>query len=218
MAGYLSALLSKEKLEKSRGNHKIAIVAAQEYPDMNNIIVPGFEEGAKDADADCQVEFRIVGNWYDASKSSDIASSLYREGVDVILPIAGGANQGVISAAQDLGFYVMWFDDSGYERAPGYIAGSAIMKQDLLAYNEVLAWIKTTEQNNDNSLNEDNSLNGDNYFFGKTKTVGVKEGYVDFDDLNSLYIKTVPENIRAAQEEMLKALRSGDKTLSATSN
>lgn len=205
MAGFLAALLSKEKIENSQGNHKIAIIAAQEYPDMNNIILPGFKEGAKDADPECKVEFRIVGNWYDATKSSDIASSLYRDGVDVILPIAGGANQGVLSAAQDLGFYVMWFDDSGYERAPGFIAGSSIMKQDLLAYNQVLAWIKSTEVKNENKT--------ENSFFGKAKLVGVKEGYVDFDDSNPLYIKTVPSNIREIQAEMLKALRSGEKIL-----
>ena len=34
------------------------------------------------------------------------------------MPISGGANQGVLAAAKELGFYVSWFDNNGYSKAP----------------------------------------------------------------------------------------------------
>ena len=47
LAGYSSGLFTK--------THKLALVAAQEYPVMNNIIFPYFEKGAKAADSAASV-------------------------------------------------------------------------------------------------------------------------------------------------------------------
>ena len=60
------------------------------------------------------------------------------------MPIAGGANQGVLSAAQETGFYVAWFDDNGYAKAPGYVVSSSVMAQERLAYEKTKAWIDGT--------------------------------------------------------------------------
>ena len=153
---------------------KIALIAAQEYPVMNEIILPAFEEGAKAADSGVSVEFRIVGNWYDASKSADIARSLYEEGVDVILPISGGANQGVISAAQSLNFYVTWFDNNGYDKAPGLVISSMALEQKKLAKEMVSAYLE------------------DKLEFGTAKTVGIKDGYITFVKDDPVYRQNIP--------------------------
>src|SRR5574344_1135412 len=111
LTGLIAGLMSK--------THKIGLLAAQEYPVMNNVILPGFTQGAKAADAETSVDFRIVGNWYDASKGAELAAAMNSAGCDVILPICGGASQGVISAANERGFYITWFDNNGFEKAPG---------------------------------------------------------------------------------------------------
>jgi simple sugar transport system substrate-binding protein len=64
MAGHLAALAS---LETAGAAKTLGLVAAQEYPVMNNVILPGFIEGAKAVDPDFNVDFRIVGNWFDAA-------------------------------------------------------------------------------------------------------------------------------------------------------
>ncbi|MBR1911565.1 MAG: BMP family ABC transporter substrate-binding protein, partial [Treponema sp.] len=89
LSGYIAGLYSK--------SHKIALVAAQEYPIMNTILYPYYAKGAADAIKDTTCDFRIVGNWYDAAKGAEITDALVSTGVDVILPICGGASQGVIS-------------------------------------------------------------------------------------------------------------------------
>ena len=126
LTGYIGGLMSS--------SHKLGLIAAQEYPVMNNIIWPYFEKGARDANSASTVAFRVVGNWYDANKGAVLADSLYSEGVDVILPICGGASQGVINSAVNNNFYITWFDNNGFDKAPGNIISSTVMLQQELSF------------------------------------------------------------------------------------
>ena len=83
LTGYIAGLMSK--------SHKVGLIAAQEYPIMNNVLLPYYSLGAKAADKNTSVDFRIVGNWYDASKGAELTDAMCAAGVDVILPICGGA-------------------------------------------------------------------------------------------------------------------------------
>ena len=183
LTGYIGGLMSS--------SHKLGLVAAQEYPVMNNIIYPYFEKGAKDANASSSVAFRIVGNWYDANKGAMLADLLYGEGVDVILPICGGASQGVISSAVNNNFYITWFDNNGFDKAPGNIISSTVMKQ------QELSAIMTSD-----------FLNGKTAW-GTAKMLGVKEGFVDFVQDDALYIKTVPQDVRAKMAALVDDIKSG---------
>ena len=187
LTGYIGGLMSK--------SHKLGLVAAQEYPVMNNIIWPSFEKGAKDADPSSTVAFRIVGNWYDASKGAMLADILYGEGVDVILPICGGASQGVITSAVNNDFYITWFDNNGFDKAPGHIISSTVMKQ------QELSAIMTTE-----------FLNGKTGW-GTAKMLGVKDGFVDFIQDDPLYVSTVPANVRSKMAALVDSIRDGSLTI-----
>lgn len=187
LTGYIGGLMSK--------SHKLGLIAAQEYPVMNNIIYPYFEKGAKDAAAGTSVEFSIVGNWYDANKGAMLADILYDQGVDVILPICGGASQGVINSAVNNGTYITWFDNNGFDKAPGTIISSTVMKQ------QELSQIMTSE-----FLNKKTS-------WGTAKMFGVKDGFVDFVQDDPLYEKTVPANIRGKMAELVEAIKSGNKVI-----
>ena len=187
LTGYIGGLMSK--------SNKLGLIAAQEYPVMNNIIYPYFEKGAKDANASSTVAFRIVGNWYDANKGAMLADILYGEGIDVILPICGGAAQGVITSAVNNNFYITWFDNNGFDKAPGNIISSTVMKQ------QELSSIMTT-----------NFLNGKTEW-GTAKMLGVKDGFVDFVQDDLLYISTVPSTVRSQMAELVDSIKSGEITI-----
>lgn len=189
MAGYIAALVSTSDMKNANKERKIGLIAGQEYPDMNNIILPSFISGAKAVSEDMEVDFRIVGNWYDASKGAELASSMYNDGVDVIMPVCGGANQGVITAAKENNFYLVWCDNNGYSRAEGLVVGSAVVEQEALAYEKVTEFINGT-------LTE-----------GKAEILGMKEGYIKFITDDPLYLSTVPLTIREKQEEMLNKIK-----------
>ncbi len=183
ITGYIGGLMSK--------SHKMALIAAQEYPVMNNIIFPYFEKGAQAADSSTSVDFRVVGNWYDAIKGAEIADAVAKVGVDVILPICGGASQGVIASAVNNGIYITWFDNNGFEKAPGTIISSSVMEQEKMSYNVTKEFIDGKTP------------------WGSAKMVGIKEGFVDFVQDDPNYIKAVPENIREKMSNLLADIRSG---------
>ncbi|MCR4742991.1 MAG: BMP family ABC transporter substrate-binding protein [Treponema sp.] len=182
LTGYIAGLMSK--------THKVALIAAQEYPVMNNILYPYFEKGAKAANPLTSADFRLVGNWYDATKGAEIADSLISKGVDVILPICGGASQGVIKSAVEHNIYITWFDNNGFAKAPGRIISSTVMEQKKMAYEVTVEYIKEETE------------------WGKADMVGLEKGYIDFvqDDLN--YIQTVPEKIRNAMSSLISDIKN----------
>jgi riboflavin transport system substrate-binding protein len=194
MVGYLAGLASAGKLDGKGASHKAGFIMAQHYPSLDTLIEPGFAKGLKAADPSAVLETRVLGNWYDATKASELAKSLFDAGAAAILPIAGGAAQGVVSAAKAKGRYVVWFDDdSGYRLAPGTVIGCAVLRQERLVYERVKALL---------SQGESSAL------YGKADIVGAKEGYVDFAADNPAY-KGLPAAARAALDAEVAKLKSG---------
>ncbi|MCR4901132.1 MAG: BMP family ABC transporter substrate-binding protein [Treponema sp.] len=187
LTGYIGGLMSK--------SNKLGLIAAQEYPVMNNIIYPYFEKGAKDAVPASTVDFQIVGNWYDANKGAMLTDILYDKGVDVILPICGGASQGVINSAVDHGIYITWFDNNGFDKAPGTIISSTVMLQRELS-----------------AIVTKDFLNGKTEW-GTAKMLGIKDGFVDFVQDDENYISTVPANIRSKMADLVSSIKEGKTTI-----
>lgn len=188
ISGYIAALMSK--------NHKVGLIAAQEYPIMNNVLYPFFAKGANDAVSGTSTDFRIVGNWYDGSKGAEITYAMYDNGIDVVLPICGGASRGVISAATEKGMYLTWFDENAFNKAPGTIISSCLIKQDVAAKELTLQFLDGKIQ------------------WGTSKTVGLKEGYVDFVQDDANYISTVPETVRTKMATLVENLKNGTLNIS----
>ena len=189
LAGYFAGLLARQK--SPAGEVTVGLVAGQEYPDMIRSIRPGYLQGAQAAAGDAVLDFRVVGNWYDAGKGAELARDIYRGGAAVILTIAGGANQGVVSAAQDSGNAVVWFDSSGYDVAPGTVLGSTRIELDRAAYEKTSAAIRGELP------------------FGSAETVGIAEGYIDFVTEDPAYREYLPASLREKLESHLADLAAG---------
>ena len=189
--GYLAGLITTSKIPHSNDAKRIGFIAAQEYPLLSRHIVPGFLDGARRVDPDIELDFRVIGNWYDANKAADLSDAMVNAGVDVFSSIAGGASQGLIRTIKERGAYMVSFNINEYSQAPGYIVGCGIMRQKKLV-KEILG----------------NVLAG-KIIYGTTKTVGVKEGYLDFISDDSGYINYVPAEIRRQFESFMDDLRAG---------
>ena len=201
LTGFISALVStanSQDMKFANKDKKIALIAAQEYPVMNNIILPAFIQGAKTAVKDISVDFRVVGNWYDASKGAEIAKSLYQNGVDVILPICGGAAQGVISAAKEHNFYITWFDENGFNKAPDYVVASTEILQQEVAKTVTMLFL-------------DNKID-----FVSPVTFSMKDGIVHFVTNDPLYYATVSQDIRDKVFQEYQKILKGELSFSMT--
>lgn len=189
--GALAGLLAAEKKAKPQ----LGLIVGQEYPEMNNAIKPGIEEGLKSVLPAGKVEFRVVGNWYDASKGEQLAQSLFSAGTEVVLTIAGGANQGVVTAAKAAQKKVLWYDTNAYDQEKGVIVGCGQIRQDKAAEEKVSAFLNGTLE------------------FGKPQVVGVKEGYIDYLNQDPLFVAAVSPQVREKFDTIFADLKAGKITL-----
>ncbi|MDR2134818.1 MAG: BMP family ABC transporter substrate-binding protein [Treponema sp.] len=189
--GYLAGLITTSDMSGGNASKRIGFIAAQEYPLLSRHIVPGFLEGARRADSQISLDFRVIGNWYDANKAAELASSMIDSGVDVFAVIAGGAAQGVIRTAQDRGAYVVFHNTNEYGLAPGVIVGCGIMEQKKLT-EEILSDVLAGKIR-----------------YGTCVTIGVKEGYLGFIADDPGYYDHVPAPVREKFDSFMKDIRAG---------
>ncbi|MDC7246068.1 MAG: BMP family ABC transporter substrate-binding protein [Sphaerochaetaceae bacterium] len=189
--GYLAGLVTASDMEFANENLKIGFIASQEYPLLNNHILPGFLDGARLVNKDIELDFRVIGNWFDANKASDLASSMIDGGVDIFAVIAGGAAQGVFKTVTQKGAYVVFHDKNEYSAAPGYVVGSGSMEQKKLVM-EILSDV----------------VNG-TVEYGKATVVGLEEGYIGFHFEDPLYVSSLPQDIRDEFASFMERLRNG---------
>ena len=193
--GYWAARISSSKLAHANPQFVLGLVAGQEYPVMNNEILVGFRDGAQAVNPAFRVDFRVLGNWYDAAKAESLARDLIANKADVILAIAGGGNQGIIKAAKDSGAYVTWFDSPGYAAGPGIVIGSTQVLQTKACTDAVLAAV-------------DGKLD-----YGTATSLGIKEGAVGFNFDDPAFPPAVPADIVKAEKDLISAVKAGTKTL-----
>jgi simple sugar transport system substrate-binding protein len=189
--GYLAGLVSTSAMPHANAAKRIGFIAAQEYPLLSRHIVPGFLEGARRANPDIELDFRVIGNWYDASKAAELASAMINAGAGVFSSIAGGAAQGLIRAIKERNAYAVSFNTNEYDQAPGLIIGCGIMQQKKLV-KEILAHVLAGKIQ-----------------YGTTRTVGVKEGYLDFIFDDSGYRDYLPAELQNQFSAFMDDLRAG---------
>lgn len=192
LAGYFAGLVGRSGMVSERQALRAGLLAGQEYPIMNEVILPGYELGLRAVDPDATVDFRVLGNWYDAGRAAELANSMFATGSHIILPIAGGGNQGVIASARDRRGYVVWYDSPGLSEAPGVVVGSTYVEQDRGTYERTLQAIRGR------------------LAFGEAEILGVRDGYVGFVEDDRLYERHVHAGVREEMSRMLAAMRSGE--------
>lgn len=191
IAGYLAGLISSSALPGANPQKKAGMIIGQHYPVMDTLIAPGFEQGLKAVDPSFGLDIRVLGNWYDATKASDLAKSMIASGVDVILPICGSASQGVVKATKDLNRYLVFFDSDEYARAPGTILGCVALKQKELAYAKLAEFAQKATP------------------WGRADVVGVKEGFIELLDRHPSYAQNLPQSIRGRMSDLIAGIASG---------
>jgi len=179
--GYLAGLITVSDMPYANKQKKVGFIAAQEYPLLTGHMVPGFIEGAKMADPDIELDFRVVGSWADANKAAELSLAMMNSGVDVFTAIAGGAAQGLIKTAIEKKAYIVWYNIDAYDLAPGFIVGCGEMEQKKLAI------IALT-----------NAMNG-TIQYGTADVLGIRDGYLGFVFENDGY-KNLPEDIKSKFE------------------
>jgi len=189
--GYLAGLITTSHMPFANSMKRIGFIAAQEYPLLTRYKIPAFIEGARLADPDIELDLRLIGNWFDASKAAELTSAMINSGVDVFISNAGGAAQGIIRTIKDRGAYALYFNNNEYSQAPGFVVGCGMIEQKKLV-KEILT----------------DAFAG-KIQYGSSRTIGVQEGYIDFIFDDPGYRDTVPEQIKEKFESFMENFRAG---------
>ena len=192
--GYYAALISSSAMKNANAAYKIGLLAGQEFPVMNDKIRKGYLDGAKAVNKNFELDFRVLGNWYDAAKASELAASMIKNDADVILTICGGGNAGVVAAAREHGAYVMWFDRPGYSYVKDIVVGSTEISQKTACIDSVIAFVEGRLE------------------FGKPVELGIKDGAVSFafEGVPSLVPQTAIQKVK----QLIDDIKTGKANLS----
>lgn len=158
--GYLNGRLAALLADPAKP-HRFGLLAGQEYPVMDQDIKAGYLDGARSIHADAALEFRVLGNWYDAAKAEELTLAMAEAGCQTVLAIAGGGNQGAVNAARKTGLAVTWFDSPGYSFGAGVVKGGTVVNQTGFCRQAVIQAVE-------------GSLD-----YGQASLLGIADGAVD---------------------------------------
>jgi len=190
--GYMMGLISISDMPNVNADRTVGLVYGQHYVMMDELIIPGMEAGAQAVDPAFYLLTTMLGNWYDAGKAAQLADSMADQGVDVFGTICGSGNAGVLSSAVNNGLYVLWFDDDGFDKAPGTVVGSFITDTEAATTRNLERLLAGTLP------------------WGEPEVLGAEEGYIYVPVRDASYVNSLPEGIRNQFQERYDQIVSGE--------
>jgi simple sugar transport system substrate-binding protein len=189
--GHLAGLITTSNMANVNSDKIVGFILSQEYPMIKDNIIPGFKAGLNQVDKDIALDIRVIGNWYDASKASELALSMIDNGVDSFTSIAGGAAEGLYKVASEKGLYVVAYDTNSYQLAPKTIVGSGNIKSTKLV-KEALKEATKGELT-----------------WGVAERVGIEEGYIDFFTEDPLFKQSLSDDVYSSFMDWYKMVKNG---------
>lgn len=192
LAGYIAAAMSK--------TGTVGAVGGEDSITINDFIV-GYKQGALFCNPNVKVEVNYTNDYDDPAKGKDCAKVLHDRGADVIFQIASKAGDGVFEAAEAGGFYAI-----GVDSDQKYINDAVIicsMKKEVgnSIYDAIAKY-----------------LAGDKSLWGTTWVADMSNGYVGIGYGEAGSTQQVPDDVKAAVEQLQAKITSGEIKVDTTRN
>ena len=178
---------------RTANNGKIGFIGGRDSPTIRNFAA-GFTQGVLYANPSAKVTVEMIGlgndAWNNPAKAYQLAMQQYKDGVEVILPAAGGSSLGVLRAASETGKLAIGIDTNQNGLFPGRVLTSLIKRVDIAVY-------ETIKRSHDGTWNPG------------IKYLGIKEGALDYAvDQNNrgLISERLIEEVSTAKERIVNGL------------
>ena len=135
LVGALTAMLAEQGVE-GFSSEEVGFVGGRDIPVIRNFL-SGMEQGVEHAAGDVDVASVFAGTFDDPAKGSELAMTLYGQGVDVIYQAAGPTGEGVLQAARAADRYAVGVDIDQCPTAPGNMLASMLKRADVAVYDLV---------------------------------------------------------------------------------
>lgn len=200
LAGVLAASVTSSDMEFANEDAVIGFVGARDTAVVINDSAVGYIEGAQFINPDIQVLVSYVGSYVDSATAKELALTQYSSGADCVFVAAGPASVGVIEAAAESQKYVIGVDSDQALAYEGQDEANYIISSAIKGVGDSL--VDAVKR----------SLNGE-LPYGEYEVLGIEDGVVGLAD-NEIYQTVVPEDIRAAVEDVKEQLVAGEITVS----
>ena len=194
LAGYIAAAMSESGV--------VGAVGGEDADTINDFIV-GYEQGAKyyaDENSKAVTVVKNYSNTYDdPAVGKDCAIALNDQGADVIFQIASACGDGVFEAAKEKGFYAIGVDSDQKFIDPEVIICSMKKEVGGSIYDAVSALI-----------------GGDTSRWGSTWVADMSSGYVGIGYGEEGSTQQIPDDVKAAVEELAGKIVSGEIIVDST--
>ncbi|MBC7281054.1 BMP family ABC transporter substrate-binding protein [Hoeflea sp.] len=134
LVGALTGLLTKEGVEGFDSGSEVGFVGGRDIPVIRNFLY-GMQQGVEDQSPEVSVTPVFTGTFDDPAKGSELAMTLYGQGIDVIYQAAGPSGEGVLQAAKAADKFAVGVDIDQCPTAPGHILASMLKRADVAVYD-----------------------------------------------------------------------------------
>jgi basic membrane protein A len=114
----------------------IGYVGGEEYPNVVNIF-EGYKQGAKAVNSEVEIIGTYLNDWDNPAKGKEAATSIIRQGADVVFHVADSSGHGVIESAKENGAYALGAVQDQNPLAPGTVLSSFVLDVDK-AYSQAV--------------------------------------------------------------------------------
>lgn len=122
LVGVLAALTTK--------TNKVGFVGGMQFAVIEKFEA-GFKAGVWKTNPNIQIIVNYTGSFDDPAKGKTVATSMYRQGADVVFHAAGATGIGTIEAAAELGKWAIGVDSNQAHLAPKNVLNSMIKRVDI---------------------------------------------------------------------------------------
>ncbi len=122
LVGVLAALTTK--------SNKVGFVGGMQFAVIERFEA-GFKAGVWKTNPNIQIIVNYTGSFDDPAKGKTVATSMYRQGADVVFHAAGATGIGTIEAAAELGKWAIGVDSNQAHLAPKNVLNSMIKRVDI---------------------------------------------------------------------------------------
>lgn len=113
---------------------EIGFIGAMDVPLINRFLA-GYEAGARYVNPDLTVRTDYVGSFDDVTMAKEIANTMYANGIDIIIPAAGGAALGVFQSAAENDYITFGGNSNQNPIEPDHIVASMLKQVDVITYD-----------------------------------------------------------------------------------
>ncbi|MCC7319656.1 MAG: BMP family ABC transporter substrate-binding protein [Rubellimicrobium sp.] len=136
LVGALAGLLAEGAVAPFANGPEVGFVGGRDIPVIRNFL-SGMQQGVAAVAPDVSVVDVFAGTFDDPAKGSELAMTLFGQGIGTIYQAAGPTGEGVLQAATAAGAFAVGVDIDQCPSAPGAMLGSMLKRADIAVYDMI---------------------------------------------------------------------------------